>query len=344
MSASMRLSALIAATALLGACGGGGGGSSPTTPSPSGGNPPTNPPPTNPPVNDAEQYKGFLEASLRIVLGVDHIAKTFNQVPAKIKADVEAHGPFTQCQNSTCPDVDTSQWVTFPMIDGGTVRLQNWEGFPANGVLDAEDHVYADFVGIGGGPTVTATAHLYMPGADGALRMSFGANYELTRKGLRLSDNTATEWTGSLLVAPSDGKYEIRDRLATEVDNDRQSIITEYSDSGQTLNVWLTNYVATTNISDLDSVEFNIDMFNYVGGASLKLRTDSPLNFGIVGGTTAIESGRYIYEYQDQTKHYALRVSVDTDPAFLNVEIDEGADGTYEKSGRLPQDDFDYRM
>lgn len=350
MNASLRRSVLVTATALLAACGGGGGGGNapaPTPPPPSGGNPPTNPPdpPTNPPItSDAEQYRSFLEASLRLVLGVDHVAKTIHAVPASIKADVEAHGPFTQCQHSACPDVDTSQWVTFPLAGGGTVRLMNWQETPVDGVLGADEHLYLDLVEIGAHPLITTTAHLYTPGADGALIMNFTADYELSRRGLRLGSNTTTEWTGTLRVKPANGGYELRDHQVSDPDNDRQLIITERNHSGEQVNVWLTNYVSTTNMNDLDAVSFDIDMLNYIGGGRLKLRSDSPINFGVLSGKTIIEAGRYVYEYQGQDKHFALRVSVDPDPAYLAVEIDEAADGTYEKSSRLSQDGFDLAL
>jgi hypothetical protein len=352
MKSNLRISALAAATAVLAACGGGGGGGGTTAPPPGGTTPP---PPVPTPVNDAEQYKGYLQASLRHVLGVDVTVKALYQVPSKIKADVEAHGPFTRCQDSACPPgVDTSQWVTFPYVDGGTVRLQDWfdaptgptspEGVtPTDGQYGADDQVTVDLQGIYSSPSLSVTAQIGSASSQYPFNINFISNHELTRDGLRLNNNSEVEYAGSLRVALADGKYTITDHAAGDP-TDRMFTIDELNAQGQSLNAWMTNYTATTNVADQDTVTFDVDMFNFVGGSTLKLKSSTPINFAYVNGRTILESGSFTYEFKApaQSEQFNLRVTVDADPAFLNVEIDENADGTYEKSGRLPQADFDY--
>jgi len=345
MDAFVRLCALVAVTTLLAACGGGGSDSpvGQAPPPQSGGNPPPDPAPP-PPVNSAADYKGYLEASLRIVLMVDHAAKTIVGLPAQIAPDVAAHGPFTHCTNSACQDDDRSQWYTLSAAGGGSIRVMDWrEVVTPNGVLDGPDTLELDLSSVGTAPSVTSTALLYLPATpDGVFSASFTSDPDLTRDGLRLGNAVSPELQGNISVLPKSGRYEIRDHRADEL-TDRQLIIAEYA-QGQVTSSWLANYVAATNVSDLDAVDFDIDLLNYFGGTKLKLSTLTSLNLGVVSGRTVIESGRYRYEYEDaaHNKHFVLRVSVDADPAYLLVEIDDPADGTYDKSGRLAQADFNY--
>lgn len=341
MNASLRLSGLIAATALLAACGGGGGGGSSPTPPSSTNPPPSNPTPRPPPVNDALQYKGFLGASLGIVLGMDHVAKTFFELPAKIKTEVEQHGPFTNCTDSTCTEVDTSQWVSFP-LDNGTVRLQDWdEIIDKDGVLGADERLELDVQGLGE-KKISSQVHLFTPGAAGYMGLGFQANYELTREGLLLNEDPSRQYQGSMIVEHEEGKLVLRDHPTTATDIERQLIISEIESHGR--NTWLTNYYSTTNESDLDAVTFDIDMYNYVGGGQLKLKSETPLNFGTMNGRMVLEAGSFVYDNKLSDSHVILRASVDADPAFLLVEIDANADGTYEKSGRIAQDDFNFNF
>jgi hypothetical protein len=344
MNSSLRLSTLIAATALLAACGGGGGDTAPApapTP-PTGTNPPvTQPPPPPAPVNDAEQYKGYLGASLGIVLGIDHVAKSMYDLPAKIRANVEQHGPTTKCSHSACPpDADTSQWATYP-VENGTVRLQEWEEIVLkDGLLGGDEHLVLDVAGVGI-PTISSTMHLYTPGATGVMSLMFLANYEATRNGLQINGDASMELTGALGVKlTAEGKYELRDRPVTETEATRQLIITETDATGK--NSWLVNYIATTNAMNLDAVTFDVDMLNAIGGGNLRLKTETALDFGTINGRMVLEEGAFTYENTVGSTHVILRTTVDADPAFLRVEIDENADGTYEKFGRLAQEDINF--
>jgi hypothetical protein len=360
MNSTLRISALVAATAMLAACGGGGGGDSTPAPPANGGGGVTNPPPIVP-TNDAAQYKSYLQASLRNVLGIDDAVKTILRIPANIKTEVEAHGPFTRCQDSACPPTeDTSQWVTFPYTEGGNIRLQDWVDAatgptgpngvtPTDGQYGPGDPVKLDLQGISSNQKLSGTINLVQPlNAQYAnYAISMVTNYELTRKGLRFNNNAERELTGGLIITPESSKYTIRDHLHSDT-VDRSLTITDYDTAGTLLNNWLTNYTATTNVANQDAITFDIDMLNTQGaGASLRLKSVTPLNLIEINGKKSLEAGSFTYEYSDpsaQGPKFNLRVSVDADPAFLNVEIDQDVNGSYEKSGRLAQEDFSFNF
>jgi len=351
MNSTLRISALVAATAMLAACG--GGGDSQPTPPTTGGGGSNNPPPVVP-VNDAEQYKGYLEASLRHVLGIDQAAKKLSLVPANIKTEVEAHGPTQQCNHSACPPIDTSTFVTFPYADGGTVRLTDWYDAPTglpgpntpaptDGQFAGNDSVSVDLEVISSAPAITASVKLRpSTEATGPLFVQLVPNYEATRQGMRLNGSARVEYRGSLFIAKDAGKVTITDHVAGNPVG-RELIVEEMNAQGVRTNSFSTNYTATSNVADQDAVVFDFDGKSLLDGSELKVKSAAGLNFIALNGKTQIESGTFTYEFKG-SQTFNLRVAVDADPAFLNVEIDANADGAYEKSGRLPQDSFDFNF
>lgn len=347
MEPTARLVLLLTVSALLSACGGGAGESDPSAPvpPPSSETPPTGDSPGTPaPGADVLAYQGNLEAALRVVLMMDHAVKVLLPVPADIGPEVNAHGPFTHCTDSTCEDENQGQWYTLVPVAGGSIRVLDWqEVVNANGVLDAPDTLTLDLQDVGSAPAITTTARLYLPGTvDGPFAITFTSNPEQTRGGLTLVTAPSPELQGNLSVWSREGRYEIRDHRPDEL-MDRQLIVAEYAD-GQTVSSWLTNSVLRTNVENLSAVDFDIDMLNYIGGARLKLSSLAPLEFGDANGHVTIEAGSYRYEYQDDARgrHFVLRVSVDADPAYLLIEMDSEADGTFENSGRIVQSALDY--
>lgn len=346
MKASLRMTALFAVSALLTACGGGGGGSSGSAPPPGNNIPPVITPPLEP-VNEAAKYKDTLQSGLNLILQADHVTKTLWDLPALIAPGITAHGPFTHCTNSSCDhSQDQLQWFSLTLSNGESVRVQDWQDVNSNLIVDGYDQLRIDLVTYGDDPAITSSGTTNYPGADGYQHLFFGADPDNTHDGLYVGTKRQYEFNGSLAVKVVNGQYVVRDVREEDTSGVTRLItINEYSAQRVKLGSWMTTIVATSNVADLDKVEFDIDMLNYFGGAKQKLATVSPLNFGVQGGKTIIESGSWTYSWDSNTgTKYVLQVSVDADPAYLNIEIDEGADGTFDKSGRLAQSDLDYSI
>lgn len=362
-----RISALLATAALLTACGGGGGGGTSTTPPPpssggssntGGSNPstPTNPSnPSNPtdsqtPTKKLSSNGMVIEQMVGAVLVIEGAGKSgIKDIPAAAKPIVEAHGPSPVC-DSTCDSYDRKNWYNVEIPSLGTVRIIGWMDLNTNGLFDvmSEQLVY-DFTDVSG---VTGSVMLLRDSQDATMyNMTLGNVYESQSYGAKVGQTKTLLFSGALMVRTlQPGVLRIGD--FDRIPSSTRNIILHKMSADGTTRVGGYDTIATVDTAEAneDAVQASLDWLVLCNGCAdankqYTLQTIDALDFGTVGGHFQLEGGKFVITTDASgASKTALRVSVDPDPSYLLVEIDNGADGSVDSTERIAQSDIDFRL
>lgn len=360
---AVRCLSLTITFALLAACGGGGGSS---TPPPTSNNPPASPAPTpdpgpttdpNPepdpnqqpdpsagpdpipdPGLDPDQLisSGQIQ-SVRSVLSILLLVEAAGKsgvvnVPAEIALDINAHGPFPECEDP-CNPLDSARG--FPVsTEEGEVLVTNWINIDNKLDFDpAVDVVYfeANQQGVDSGISIRRIDD------DVVLEFYPRFEYEHNLYGGRLGGIQTLEISGPLTLQYDEDRLRISHD--SEADTASGELAFYHLPTGELLSSLTTEGVfeIETNIADRDAIDASFTWVRSTNHLRQVFETLSPLDFGGTEETPILEAGSFLYSSGSQFRMEVIRVSVDADPAYLLFEIDKDDDGVFELSGRVAQ-------
>lgn len=368
MSRMYRFSSLLLTIVFLAACSGGGGGGGSPAPDPNPNPPPVNnnPPPSNDdkdpmpgpdpepdeeedndsePLSPVDVYKASIGNMLGTLVLMEKLGKSeVYTIPQLVADQITAHGPSRDCDLQACePDYTEPSYPVY-LPTGEEVTWHFWGDWNGNLVFDVDLEATAfsvtDIYGITGSVMVMYKLQDGRP----MYNMGIGARYDAEiQEGMLVGTTKTLRVSGMIMVREiADGRLRIGD-FDIVPSATRNIALIETTPAGERLRLLETVFTMDTNKANSDSIDAKFDWVPYGGGAAESFETLEPLDFGEINLNLVLEAGSFLYtrEEEDGTK-VAVRVSVGADPAYLYLEIDEGADGTYESSDWLAQADVPF--